>query len=154
MQNKCCAVGCFIKNSRKTHAHYLVTLMILRNFISLRAFTVYMENSLRFEICTKVSFTPPNVMWTLIIKLPYTEVKFYPKVKSQTGLSSLRVSCKCALMIEHFFLRLPTFFKNAQSFQHKVNLHKRITWEGVLKESYFEVTTGKEWTSKSYLFGN
>ena len=28
----------------------LATLMILRNFISLRAFTVYMENSLRFEI--------------------------------------------------------------------------------------------------------
>ena len=27
----------------------------------------------------------------------YTEVKFYHKVKSQTGLSSLRVSCKCAL---------------------------------------------------------
>ena len=28
----------------------VVTLMILRNLISLRAFTVYMENSLRFEI--------------------------------------------------------------------------------------------------------
>ena len=27
--------------------------MILRNFISLRAFTVYMENSLRFEIWPK-----------------------------------------------------------------------------------------------------
>ena len=65
--------------------------MILRNFISLRAFTVYMENSLRFEICTEVSFTTPEVMWTLIMKLPHTEVK------SQTGLSSLRVSCKRAL---------------------------------------------------------
>ena len=31
------------------------------------------------------------------MKLPYTEVKFYPEVKSQTGLSSLRVSCKRAL---------------------------------------------------------
>ena len=31
------------------------------------------------------------------MKLPYTEMKFYPKVKSQTGLSSLRVSCKHAL---------------------------------------------------------
>ena len=30
------------------------------------------------------------------MKLPYTEVKFYPEVKSQTGLSSLRVSCKRA----------------------------------------------------------
>ena len=45
----------------------------------------------RSEICTEVSFTPPEVMWTLIMKLPHTEVK------SQTGLSSLRVSCKCAL---------------------------------------------------------
>ena len=32
-----------------------------------------------------------------MMKLPYTEVKFYPEVKSQTGLSSLRVSCKRAL---------------------------------------------------------
>ena len=38
-------------------------------------------------------------MWTLIMKLPHTEVKFYPEVKSQTGLSSLRVSCKRALTI-------------------------------------------------------
>ena len=36
-------------------------------------------------------------MQTLIIKLPNTEVKFHPKLKSQTGLSSLRVSCKCGL---------------------------------------------------------
>ena len=59
--------------------------MILRNFISLQAFTVYTEKSLRFEIslrsiCTEVILTPPEVMWTLIIKLPHTEVKFYPKV--------------------------------------------------------------------------
>ena len=30
------------------------------------------------------------------MKLPHTEVKFDPKVKSQTGLSSLRVSRKRA----------------------------------------------------------
>ena len=34
------------------------------------------------------------------MKLPYTEVKFYPEVKSQTGLSSLRVSCKRAQRYE------------------------------------------------------
>ena len=34
----------------------------------------------------------------LIMKLPHTEVKFYHEVKSQTGLSSLRVSCKRALI--------------------------------------------------------
>ena len=50
MQNGYCAIGCFLNNSSKTHAHYLVTLMILCNFISLRAFFVYMKNSLRFEI--------------------------------------------------------------------------------------------------------
>ena len=71
--------------------------MILRNFISLRAFTIYVENSLRFEICTEVSFTSSEVMWMLIMKLPHTEVKFYPKAKSQTGLSLLRVSSKRAL---------------------------------------------------------
>ena len=63
-----------------------------------------MQNSLRFEvyfgqidwseIYTEVSFTSPEVMWTLIIKFPYTGVKFYPEAKSQTGLSPLRVSCK------------------------------------------------------------
>ena len=31
------------------------------------------------------------------MKLPYTNVKFYPEVKCQTGLSSLRVLCKRAL---------------------------------------------------------
>ena len=31
------------------------------------------------------------------MKLPHTEVKFYPQAKSQTGLSSLRVSCKRAV---------------------------------------------------------
>ena len=71
--------------------------MILRHFISLRAFTVYMENSLLFEICTEVSFTSPELMWTLIMKLPYTEVKFYPEVKSQTVLRLIRVSCTSAL---------------------------------------------------------
>ena len=45
---------------------------------------------------TKVSFTSPEPMWTLIMKLPYTEVKFYTEVKSQTGLNSHRVSCKRA----------------------------------------------------------
>ena len=74
--------------------------MILRNLISLRAFAVYMENSLRLEISlrqidrseiyTEVSFTSPEViMFTLIMKLPYTKVKFLPQLKSQTGLSSL-----------------------------------------------------------------
>ena len=48
----------------------------------------------RSEICTEVSFTAPEVIWTLIMKLPDTEVKFYPEVKSQTGLSLLQISWK------------------------------------------------------------
>ena len=48
------------------------------------------------EICTDVSFTSPEAIRTLITKLHYTKVKFYPKVKSQTSLSSFCVSCKCA----------------------------------------------------------
>ena len=49
------------------------------------------------EIYTKVSFTSPELMWVLIMKLPDTEVKFYPEVRSQTSLISLRVPCKHAL---------------------------------------------------------
>ena len=67
MQNRCCAINCFLNNSRKARAHELALLMILRNIVSLRAFTVYMENSLRFEIslrsnCTEVNFTTPEDM--------------------------------------------------------------------------------------------
>ena len=51
----------------------------------------------RSEICTEMSFTSPERTRTLMMKLPYMEVKFYPEVKSQTGLSSLWVSCKLTL---------------------------------------------------------
>ena len=33
------------------------------------------------------------------MKLPYIEVKFYPEVKSQTGLTSLQILCKRALSL-------------------------------------------------------
>ena len=74
--------------------------MILLSFISLRAFAVYKENSLQFEISLWSNWPKWNLHrgeFRLIRKLPYTEVKFYSEVKSQTGLSSLRVSCKRAL---------------------------------------------------------
>ena len=89
MQNRCCGIGCFFNNSSKAHAHYLSTLMILCNFISPRAFAVYMENSLRFQISLRSNWPNWNlyrnefyfaeVMWTLIMKLPYTEVRFTTK---------------------------------------------------------------------------
>ena len=50
MQNRCCGIGCLFYNSSNADALLLLLLMILRNFISLRAFTVYMKNSLQFEI--------------------------------------------------------------------------------------------------------
>ena len=64
MQNRCCAIGCFLNNSSKTHAHYLATLMILRNFISLQAFNVYMENSLRFETSLRSIWPKWNLDWS------------------------------------------------------------------------------------------
>ena len=63
--------------------------MILHNFISLQP---------KWNLHQSEFFTMLKVMWTLIMKLTHTEVKFYTKGKSQTGLTSLQVSCKCALM--------------------------------------------------------
>ena len=53
----------------------------------------------RSEICTEVSFTSTELMAMLIMKLLYTKVKLYLGVNCQTSLSSLRVSCKRALIL-------------------------------------------------------
>ena len=42
------------------------------------------------------------------MELPYTEVKFHPEVKSQTGLSSLWVSCKRALSLTKTYITVIT----------------------------------------------
>ena len=42
----------------------------------------------------------------LIINLPYNEMKFYPEVKSQTGLSSVGVSRKRALTLVYKLIKL------------------------------------------------
>ena len=109
MHNRCYASGCFLNNSSKAHAHELATLMFCATLLSCGhlLFTWKIHCSLKFhfghldrsEICTEESFTTPEVMWTQIMKLSHTEVKFYPEVKSQTGLSSLWVSCKLTLSI-------------------------------------------------------
>ena len=97
----------FLNNISKAHAHYLATLMTLRKFISLRAFTVYMENSLRFEI----SFRSIWPKWSLHRsefhstrsqvnadnEVTSHRSEFYPQVKSQTSL--IRVSWKRALIL-------------------------------------------------------
>ena len=118
MRNRCCVDVCFLNNSSNAHTDELLAEMILRNFISLRAFTVHMENSPRFEnhfgqidrseICSEVNFTSPKLMLMQIIKLPYTEMKFYHEVKSETGLILVRVSCKrtlSSLNIKNKYLR-------------------------------------------------
>ena len=64
--------------------------MNLRSFNSLRAllFTWKSHWGLEFhfgqtdrsEICTEMSFTLTKLMWTLVMKLAYTDVKFHPEV--------------------------------------------------------------------------
>ena len=110
MQNRCCAIGCFLNDSSKAHAHQLATLMILPALFHSGhllfiwkthcCLKFYFGQFDRSEICTELSFTLPEVMWMLTMKLPHTKVRFYPEVKSQIGLSSLLVSCNRALRDE------------------------------------------------------
>ena len=89
------------------------------------------------EISTEVSFTPPDVMWTLIMKLPHTEVRFYPEMKSQTGLSSPRVSCKRALrnilnllcqVTQDFIVNCSSEIFSEKYSDLKNNLNRNKTW--------------------------
>ena len=57
----------------------------------------------RSEICIKVSFTLPELIWMQIMKLRYTEVKFYPKVKSQT---ESHVNVLLVITVFHNFCRV------------------------------------------------
>ena len=68
-----CGNGSFFNNSSNAHAYELLTLMILRKLVSLGASGLID----RKEISIDGSITSPEVMWTLIIKLPYTAMKFY-----------------------------------------------------------------------------
>ena len=108
-------IGCFLNNSWAMYMRtsyqlwcFCATLFHCRHLL----FTWKTHQGLKFhlgqfdwsEIRTEVSFALPEVLWTLIMKLAYTEVKFYPEVKSQTGFSSLWVSCKNAIG-KNYFLR-------------------------------------------------
>ena len=80
-----------------------------------------------------MSFTSPELVWTLIIKLPHTEVKFCPEVKSQSGLSSLRVSCERALSEnmsrkywENFESKFDGFEKRSLFFEDSKWQHKLV----------------------------
>ena len=109
----------------------------------------------RSEIFTEVSFTTPEVIRTLIMKLPHSEVKIYSEVKYQTGLSSLWVSCKRALinlvLIStcysfnfHFYLQTnvgalgepapsPTYMQTREKTVTSTTLNPPKFWEHLLK---------------------
>ena len=68
----------------------------------MRALVMNFNNSTKLYFTAGIlvrltEMTSPKVMWTLIMNLSYTEVKFYPDIKRQTGLNSIRGSCKRAL---------------------------------------------------------
>ena len=74
------------------------------------------------------------------MKLPHTEVKFYPKVKSQTGLSSIRVSCKHALTwtfysLKHFLV----FTKFAYKYLAVLLLTEAVTQRCSVNEVFLEI---------------
>ena len=84
-----------VSNSKKLHIklHYTIEKRLNTPNVSNNAIEKIIQNvdTIEIEICTDVSFTSSEAMWTLIRKLTNTEVK------SQTALSSLRVSYKRAL---------------------------------------------------------
>ena len=104
MQHRCCAIGCFLNNSSKAHA-------LVSNFNdSAQLYFAAGIHCLHAKL-TAVWIITSVPKWNLrrsefhyawshvnadIMKLPDTEVKLYPEVNSQTGLSSLRVACKRA----------------------------------------------------------
>ena len=70
------------------------------------------------------------------MKLPYAEVKFYLKVISQTGLSSLQVSCKLAASearIKQELVYLQHFDQN--NISEHVNGHENSYVNGTTFES-------------------
>ena len=88
-----------------------------------------------------LSFTLPEVIWTLIMKPPYTEVKLYPEVKSQTGLSSLPISCKRALNLMSLSNSIPprtitVYMENSQQFEMSLRSFWP-KWNSTWKETHF-----------------
>ena len=132
-------------------------LMILRKFISQPAFAVYMKSHCSFKfhliktnwsgICTEVSFTSSEVMWTLLMKLSYTDGKLYAEVKSQTNLMMMmmmmmRMIMNCFYgMIDlrkefNFFFPTGTIVKDSHNRESPTRrqqvLNLRKTWDEAL----------------------
>ena len=76
-----------------------------------------------------------KVMRTLIMKLPYTEVKFYPKVISQTDLRSLRVSCKRA----SYFMQFGRLLQSNKGInKSNIGVNKKVYWKGFYSQNFFD----------------
>ena len=124
----------------------------------------------RSETCTEVSFTTPEVMRTLIMKLSHTEVKLYSEVKYQTGLSSLWVWWKrvlinlvlistCYTFNFHFYLQTnvgafgkpapsPTYMQTRQKTAISTTLHPPKVLEHLLM-NFIPVSNLRPWKTFS-----
>ena len=131
--------------------------MILRNFISPREFTIYMENSLRLEIslrsidrseiCTEVNFTTPEVMWTLIRSYLTPKWSFTPK----WNLKPVWVHFGCHVNV----LQVTCFTENKNNAVEKnlrvaINFYKKIclrviTWNKKHLAKYVVPITQAHW---------
>ena len=125
MEHRCCGIDCIFNNSSNKWA-----LVINCNDSAQLCYTAgiycFHGKLTSVEICTEVSFTSPEAMWTLIRKLPYTKVKFYPELKSQTGLSSLRVSRKRALNVYVHWKKLKLETIHGRIHRNKIKKRWRV----------------------------
>ena len=112
MQNKCCVNGCFLKNSSSTHEHWLLTKMILRNFISLRAFTVCMQFEISFRsIWPKFHFAWTHVNTNNEVTLHRSQI--LPRSEISNWFEFIQVSYKRALWVTQFSWQ-SILYKNIQ----------------------------------------
>ena len=74
------------------------------------------------------------------MKLPYTEVKFHPEVKSQTGLISLWVSCKRAPSLFFYMILHPATRSSRSQMFFKIDVPKKfanITGKHLCQSPFF-----------------
>ena len=114
MHNRCCVNGCFFNNSSNAHVHQLLNKWSAQLYFTTGIYILFTWKTHcglkfhcgqidRIEIFTKLSFTLPELIRMQIMKLGYIEVKFYPKVKSQT---ESHVNVLLVITVFHNFCRV------------------------------------------------
>ena len=114
MHNRCCVNGCFFNNSSNAHVHQLLNKWSAQLYFTTGIYILFTWKTHcglkfhcgqidRIEIFTKLSFTLPELIRMQIMKLRYIEVKFYPKVKSQT---ESHVNVLLVITVFHNFCRV------------------------------------------------